>query len=644
MRRGTRSPESEQIRHRSLALGAAAASLLAGLLVTLATTWSPSALSAPRSERSLPRFQGPQLGGGVNGTDQIGRRRAVIYVFSTTDRDADSIAGIASRIARDAAAGNISVLGVNRNRDVSRVANFVELNGIDFPIIVDKTGAIGRKLRIPNGESGLVIADAEGFLIGGFAGMPGTGPERVPIYENEMRRILHLTTDTTARVSFGLKPPAPNFRVTRSDGGALHLGELRGEVVVLVFFLPTCPHCHEALRFLDRLRARLAQPELHIVPVSLRASLGLINDMRRELDLELPIYVDGDSSAREAYAHAGVVPDIVVIDREGRVAARHRGSDPRIEAQITMEVRHALGVKNPLLLSSSGYSGESTCRICHEREHGTWSLTTHAYAFETLVEHGRERDAECVGCHSVGFGERGGYEIGADPAHLRGVQCESCHGRGGPHQSPGSKGPVAMQSACEGCHTPKHSLRFDFASRLPLVSHAADSQHASLSVEERQALLQRRDARERSLFGEGEYVGSKRCNECHADQYTRWLDSGHARALDTLRSKQSDTKADCMGCHVTGHGQPGGFPDGGDAVAHVGCESCHGPGSRHSEPESPKTGTILALADKCDSCVVLQICGSCHTDEWSPNFEFSIEDHIEKLRHGGPPPSVTGAE
>ena len=47
-----------------------------------------------------------------------------------------------------------------------------------------------------------------------------------------------------------------------------------------------------------------------------------------------------------------------------------------------------------------------------------------------------------------------------------------------------------------------------------------------------------------------------------------------------------------------------------------------------------RQGTILALTDKCDSCVILQICGSCHDDANDPGFEFELEGKLEKLRHG----------
>jgi hypothetical protein len=47
-----------------------------------------------------------------------------------------------------------------------------------------------------------------------------------------------------------------------------------------------------------------------------------------------------------------------------------------------------------------------------------------------------------------------------------------------------------------------------------------------------------------------------------------------------------------------------------------------------------RIGTIVSLADKCDSCVILQICGACHDDANDPGFEFEVKDKIEKQRHG----------
>ena len=69
-------------------------------------------------------------------------------------------------------------------------------------------------------------------------------------------------------------------------------------------------------------------------------------------------------------------------------------------------------------------------------------------------------------------------------------------------------------------------------------------------------------------------------------------------------------------------------------MAGVGCESCHGPGGRHVPEGAERKGTILRLADKCDSCVILQICGSCHDDKNDPGFEFELESKLAPIRHG----------
>ena len=80
---------------------------------------------------------------------------------------------------------------------------------------------------------------------------------------------------------------------------------------------------------------------------------------------------------------------------------------------------------------------------------------------------------------------------------------------------------------------------------------------------------------------------------------------------------QQAANAECLSCHTTAYGRPGGFPtaatpDDHPDLSRVGCESCHGPGGNHVAVDALKRGSIVSLGDKCDSCVILQICGSCH--------------------------------
>jgi peroxiredoxin len=621
----------------SARLGAAA--LLFSAATALSVLWlALPAATAPESEHAhkpppLPRFEGPLLGGGQGSTDLLRGRRALVHVFAVEDKNADAIAEIVLAVAPDARKANVVLLGVARDLEAERAQRFLNRHGLDYPTIHDPRGTIARRLNLPPGQSAVLLVDAEGSLLGGFAEF-GEGVSDAPaMYEAYVREQLRLESAATdLSTALGTLPPAPDFRVVSLEGKPVTRADLAGKVGVLVFFLPTCPHCHEMLRFLDGLAARLKRDDLVIVSVSVQDRRHLIEDMLRTQKLSLAAYLDPEEKARKAYAHHLAVPDTIVIDRKGRIVARHAGAEPRIEALVTMEVRQALGVENPFLIAKETWNGSDACRVCHQDQHATWSLTAHAGAFQTLVEHGEDKNAECLPCHTVGWGKPGGYSLEKPETFLEAVGCEDCHGRGGPHQSKEflARG---FEPVCLECHTEKHSLRFVFAERLPLVSHAANAQFAALSPEERRALIEKRDKRERTLFEKGKFVGSESCKSCHAPQHALWQDSAHAHAFATI-SKQGKPDETCVRCHVTGFGEEGGYPAGGQAMVNVGCESCHGPGEKHVAEGARRKGTILALSDKCDSCVILQICGSCHDGKWDPDLEFKLEEKLAKIRHG----------
>ena len=102
----------------------------------------------------------------------------------------------------------------------------------------------------------------------------------------------------------------------------------------------------------------------------------------------------------------------------------------------------------------------------------------------------------------------------------------------------------------------------------------------------------------------------------------------------TLEVKNEAKNANCQRCHTTGFAQPTGFPTGGKTHQEVGCESCHGPGKRHVDDQGKTPGTILALTDKCDSCAIALICGTCHDDANDPGFEFEVESKLAAIKHG----------
>ncbi len=608
------------------------------LALAAAATLTAAQQAATRAEQSLPRFEGTLLGGGRAGTELFRGKRGLLFVFASQDEHADRMAGIITALMPEAQAANVQLLGINRDPNAAEGRRFATLHGLEFPILRDADGLISRKLQARPGVPIVLVIDAEGYIIYGWAGMEGDAEQVADFRDRELRRVLYLEQEQDAVApSLGLAPEAPPFEVRSLTGETVTLEQLSGNVVVFMFFLPTCPHCHDALKFLDKLAAQLAHSDLRIVPVSMSNRRYVIEDMQEELDIQLALYTDPTGKVRRDYAYRMSVPDTLVIDRQGRVVVRRTGVDARIQALLTMQIRNELGVPNPILLERAGYSGDEFCGVCHAAQRATWSLTTHARAFQTLIEHGADRNAECLPCHTVGWDEPGGFSAEHRYPYLEGVQCENCHGRGGPHQSPefAARG---FESTCAGCHTSEHSLHFVFAERLPMISHAANLQFSALSLQERRKLLEERDVRARKLFEAAPYAGSAACQGCHAKEHALWAESPHARAMQTLEARGKGSNSDCQQCHVTGFGEDTGWPQGGDSLREVGCESCHGPGGRHIEQAGQ--GAILRLTEKCESCVILQICGSCHDQDNDPGFEFELEDKLDRIRHGFREPRV----
>jgi hypothetical protein len=140
-----------------------------------------------------------------------------------------------------------------------------------------------------------------------------------------------------------------------------------------------------------------------------------------------------------------------------------------------------------------------------------------------------------------------------------------------------------------------------------------------------------------ATLAQPQYEGRKKCSSCHRSQYQSWNDTAHGKALESLKpgvKAQAKGKAkldpqkdytqdrDCVGCHVTGYAQEGGYDpkDASKFLAGVGCESCHGPGSEYrlvhrkagqvfektgkaaSRQSLVEAGQDLEFEERCNAC------------------------------------------
>lgn len=606
-------------------------------------TKTKQAEKAPRhsNERPVPNFDGRTLAGTSLSMKSMLGDRVVLFFFDPSDPKSAPVARAVQALHEKAADNNFKVVGVGRGDSTAAIATFRRSNQLGFPVIDDSSGAIARKLRLQV-PLAILGVDADGYVTFGLSYFPA--PQDAEASTKELLAdSMRVSLDETIGGELYAWPEAPSLGATNLDDGTkIETEALRGKAAIVIFFLHTCPHCHKALESIKGILEGMPQAQRPaLVAISVQNAPTAIRRSMAELGLDFfTPYVDPNGEAVDAWGVTGGVPVVNVVDAEGRIRHRSQGwNEKRDGAMLRMQVARASGTRVPMILDPKGYSGNNVCGTCHEQEYATWQFTSHATAFDTLVTHEADRRKDCVGCHVIGYEEPGGYDFYRRPAHLENVGCESCHGRGGPHLSPNfvpmKEGTRDYAQVCGTCHNETHSLGFEFETFHPRVSH---DRIAALSNAERAELLEGGPARD-LLPTTADYVGSNACQSCHEAEFATWEKSPHGHAVATLEGKDSAGSPDCLACHTTAYGKAGGFvPDVPHAdqpdLARVGCESCHGPGGDHIGENAKRVGTILSLGDKCDSCVILKVCGTCHDDENDPGFKFKVEERIEAQRHG----------
>lgn len=147
------------------------------------------------------------------------------------------------------------------------------------------------------------------------------------------------------------------------------------------------------------------------------------------------------------------------------------------------------------------------------------------------------------------------------------------------------------------------------------------------------------------------YIGADKCKMCHnkpatGEQYNKWLNDPHSKALKTLSNQASldyakkngianpAKEAKCLKCHSTYDKAAANLRGGILPEEGVSCESCHGPGSSYKSPSIMKVkeqamANGLILPDN-------KLCITCHNKE-NPFFkEFNFETYKAKIAHPNP--------
>jgi hypothetical protein len=130
---------------------------------------------------------------------------------------------------------------------------------------------------------------------------------------------------------------------------------------------------------------------------------------------------------------------------------------------------------------------------------------------------------------------------------------------------------------------------------------------------------------------EASFIGVEACTTCHEEERKVWDGTAHAHGYKTLVDGFKEYNLECVGCHVTGYGKPGGSTvTHNDKLRDVQCEECHGPGSKHAKKTDVK-GLIVVKPDP-KTCVE-----ACHHPPHVEGFDAAAKmDLVLGPGHGKP--------
>ena len=115
---------------------------------------------------------------------------------------------------------------------------------------------------------------------------------------------------------------------TDYEGGTHDLAQWRGDVVLLNTWYAACPPCRAEAADLAAVATEYADQGLHVLGINSRDAAGAAQAFQRQLEVPYPSLDDTGGAAIAALqgvVPVNAVPTTVLLDRDGRVAARVLG-------------------------------------------------------------------------------------------------------------------------------------------------------------------------------------------------------------------------------------------------------------------------------------------------------------------------------
>ncbi|MBS0208690.1 MAG: redoxin family protein [Planctomycetes bacterium] len=139
--------------------------------------------------------------------------------------------------------------------------------------------------------------------------------------------------------------PAPAFQAALLSGGAVSSSQLLGkQVVILDFWATWCPYCVKSLPGVAEVAAAYRSKGVSVVAVNVKEDAPTVMAFMREKQIDIPVAMDTDGALSKRYRASGL-PQLVIIDRAGKVRIVHQGAPADVKEVLSRELDMILAVK-----------------------------------------------------------------------------------------------------------------------------------------------------------------------------------------------------------------------------------------------------------------------------------------------------------